>query len=128
MPLSKAPSQNIFSLDPVKTTLTAPTTNVAVQGPENRSRANAQFARGLQGFATSLGNLGNLAKERQRTADIKLAEEAAIRGDLRPDSVFKEADTAQLDRFNRFCALAWFVALTDAVFAVLIPRLQTTLD
>ena len=99
MPLSKAPSQNIFSLDPVKTTLTAPTTNVQVQGPENRSRANAQFARGLQGFATSLGNLGNLAKERQRTADIKLAEEAAIRGDTRPDSVFKEADDA-FDNIN----------------------------
>ena len=99
MPLSKAPSQNLFSLDPIKTTLTAPTTNVQVQGPENRSRANAQFSRGLQGFANSLGNLGNLAKERQRTADIKLAEEAAIRGDLRPDSVFKEADDA-FDNIN----------------------------
>ena len=99
MPLSRAPSQNLFSLDPIKTTLTAPTTNVQVQGPENRSRANAQFSRGLQGFANSLGNLGNLAKERQRTADIKLAEEAAIRGDLRPDSVFKDADDA-FDNIN----------------------------
>ena len=99
MPLSRAPSQNLFSLDPIKTTLTAPTTNVQVQGPENRSRANAQFSRGLQGFANSLGNLGNLAKERQRIADIKLAEEAAIRGDLRPDSVFKEADDA-FDNIN----------------------------
>ena len=99
MPLSKVPSQNLFSLDPVKTTLTAPTTNVQVQGPENRSRADAQFSRGLQGFATSLGNLGDLAKTRQRTADIKLAEEAAIRGDLRPDSVFKDADDA-FDNIN----------------------------
>jgi hypothetical protein len=99
MPLSRAPSQSLFALDPIKTTLTAPTTDVQVQGTADRSTANRQLSSGLTAFANSLGNLGNLAKERQSTADIKLAEEAAIRGEARPDSDFKEADDA-FDNIN----------------------------
>ena len=82
----------LFSLDPVKTTLAAPTTNVQVQGPENRSASNAQLTRGLSAFANSVGNLGEFQKQKQIIADIDTAEDAAIRGEQLPGGLLGIAE------------------------------------
>tara|TARA_R110000796_G_scaffold23255_1_gene66806 strand:- start:43 stop:3378 length:3336 start_codon:yes stop_codon:yes gene_type:complete len=88
------PASKLFALDPINTTLTAPTTDFQVQGPADRSVAKQQLNRGLAVFANAVGNAGELAKQRRIKADTDLAENAAIRGDSRPEGLLGVASRA----------------------------------
>jgi len=88
------PASKLFTLDPINTTLTAPTTDFQVQGPADRSVAKQQLNRGLAVFANAVGNAGELAKQRRIKADTDLAENAAIRGDSRPEGLLGVASRA----------------------------------
>ena len=67
------PASKLFALDPINTTLTAPTTDFQVQGPADRSVAKQQLTRGLAVFANAVGNAGELAKQKRIKADTDLA-------------------------------------------------------
>ena len=72
-------SEKLFTLDPVKTTLTKSTTDVKVQGPANRTVANNQLLKGLQNFSSAIGSFAEVKKQKQIQADKDLyALEKAI--------------------------------------------------
>lgn len=81
-------SENLFTLDPLKTSLTKPTTDVKVQGPANRSVENSQLLQGLKTFGNAVGSLAKVKKEQQITADMRLAQNAALRGEAEPSGLF----------------------------------------
>ena len=87
-------SEKLFTLDPVATTLTTPTTDVKVQGPVSRKAENSQLVKGLASFSSALGSLGAVKKQREILTDTRLAENAAIRGEAEPAGLFGVASEA----------------------------------
>ena len=87
-------SEKLFTLDPVATTLTTPTTDVRVQGPVSRKAENSQLVKGLASFSSALGSLGAVKKQREILTDTRLAENAAIRGEAEPAGLFGVASEA----------------------------------
>ena len=87
-------SENLFTLDPLKTSLTKPTTDVKVQGPANRSVENSQLLQGLQTFGNAVGSLAEVKKQQQITEDTRLAQNAAIKGEAEPGGIFGIASEA----------------------------------
>ena len=90
-------SENLFTLDPLKTSLTKPITDVKVQGPANRSVENSQLLQGLQTFGNAVGSLAEVKKQEQLTTDMRLAQNAALRGEAEPSGLFGAAS----DEFER---------------------------
>jgi len=87
-------SENLFTLDPVKTALTKSTTDVKVQGPANRTVENNQLLKGLQNFSSAIGSFAEVKKQKQIQADTRLAENAAIKGDVEPSGILGIASEA----------------------------------
>ena len=87
-------SENLFTLDPLKTSLTKPTTDVKVQGPANRSVENSQLLQGLKTFGNAVGSLAEVKKQQQITEDTRLAQNAAIKGEAEPGGIFGIASEA----------------------------------
>ena len=52
-----AQSINRFGIDEVRTQLTAPTSNVQVQGPLDTSLTTSTRSKGIQNLSASIGNL-----------------------------------------------------------------------
>jgi len=90
-------SENLFTLDPLKTSLTKTTTDVKVQGPANRTVENSQLLKGVQTFSNAVGSLAEVKKQEQITSDMRLAQNAAIRGEAEPTGLFGVAS----DEFER---------------------------
>ena len=87
-------SEKLFTLDPLKTSLTKPTTDVKVQGPANRSVENSQLLQGLKTFGNAVGSLAEVKKQKQLTEDTLLAQNAAIKGEAEPSGIFGVASEA----------------------------------
>lgn len=87
-------SEKLFTLDPIKTTLTKSTTDVRVQGPANRTVQNNQLLKGLQVFGSGLKNYAEAKKQEQIKIDTRLAENAAIKGEQEPAGIFGVASEA----------------------------------
>jgi len=81
-------SEKLFTLDPVKTSLTKTTTDVKVQGPANRTVENSQLLKGVQTFSSAVGSLAEVKKQKQIADDTLLANNAAIRGEAEPAGIF----------------------------------------
>ena len=86
-----------FSLDPVKTQLTAPITSVvAARGASNVAK-NSGLSKGLASFGSALVNLGEVEKRQQIRQDVRTARNAAAKNEEMPGGLFPVAQQAYND-------------------------------
>ena len=83
--------------DPVRTQITAPSTNYVPEAAPNRTEENRQLNLGVNAIGKMFGDLANREKQRQVASDIMVAENAAIRGELLPGTLLPVA----VDAYNK---------------------------
>ena len=85
------PQDNIFKIDPIRTDLTAPVTNVTVQQPLDTSRNDQRLATGLSSLSDSFTRLARTRQADQIhndtiTAELAAAYEQEMPGGLEPEA------------------------------------------
>lgn len=83
--------------DPVRTQITAPSTNYVPEAAPNKTEENRQLNLGVNAIGKMFGDLANREKQRQVASDIMVAENAAIRGELLPGTLLPVA----VDAYNK---------------------------
>jgi len=85
------PQDNIFKIDPIRTDLTAPVTNVTVQQPLDTSRNDQRLSLGLSSLSDSFTRLARTRQADQIhndtiTAELAAAYEQEMPGGLEPEA------------------------------------------
>ena len=88
------PQDNIFKVDPIRTDLTAPVTNVAVQQPLDNSRNEQRLSTGLSSLSDSFTRLAKTQQADQIHNDTITAELAAAYDQEMPGGLEPEAQLA----------------------------------
>lgn len=83
--------------DPVRTQITAPSTNYVPEAAPNRTEETRQLNLGVNAIGKMFGDLANREKQRQIASDVMVAENAAIRGELLPGTLLPVA----VDAYNK---------------------------
>ena len=77
----------LFRLDPLETKLTDTQRSVVAQGLPDTSARDTQLLSGLQSFSSAIGSAAEHSKRRRIKEDIILAENAALRNEVMPESL-----------------------------------------
>ena len=88
------PQDNIFKIDPIRTDLTAPVTNVTVQQPLDTSRNDQRLSAGLSSLSDSFTRLARTRQADQIHNDTITAELAAAYDQEMPGGLEPEAQLA----------------------------------